>query len=175
MTRSKRASNEWRATGAVCLALALVFVGQADASEYLRGSTTEAVPPQTSFQSRFDMGPRTRYASELLPPGVSPEYSPQVGFVRERQTVQHVVVIVNKSRTVRVERPFAKTIVASPDIADVLPMSNQTIYIQGKKIGTTNVSIFDENARMIEVLDLEVTCSRKFGRQPAARVFVCPR
>jgi pilus assembly protein CpaC len=77
----------------------------------------------------------------------------------ETHDVHHVrplFLIVHKSRTLSIERPFTKAIIAAPDIADVLPMSNQTLYIQAKKIGTTNVSLFDENARIIEVIDLEV-------------------
>ena len=75
---------------------------------------------------------------------------------RDVQTVQHMVLTVHKSRTLRIERPFVKAIVAAPDIADVLPISNQTIYIQAKKIGTTNISLFDDNARIVGIIDLEV-------------------
>src|SRR5476649_372549 len=49
--------------------------------------------------------------------------------------VRHIVLTVHKSRTLQIEKPFAKALVAAPEIADVLPMSNQTIYIQAKKIG----------------------------------------
>src|SRR5437764_485147 len=67
---------------------------------------------------------------------------PPSDFVREAGNIRHVLVTVNKSRTVRIERPFIKVVVGSTDIADVLPASNQTLYIQGKKVGTTNVSVF---------------------------------
>jgi Flp pilus assembly protein, secretin CpaC len=50
----------------------------------------------------------------------------------------------NKSRTLRLEKPFASAVVGSPDIVDALPMSDRTLYIQGKKVGTTNVSVFDQ-------------------------------
>ena len=62
-----------------------------------------------------------------------------------------------KSRTLRLEKPFAQAVVGAPDIADVLPMSDRVIYIQGKKIGTTNVSVFDQDKNLISVIDLEVT------------------
>ena len=35
-------------------------------------------------------------------------------------------------------------------------MSDRTLYIQGKKIGTTNVSVFDPDNKLIGVLDVEV-------------------
>ena len=81
---------------------------------------------------------------------------PQAGFVKAADAVRRVVVTVNKSRTFQVEKPFTKAIVGSPDIVDVLPMSNQTLYLQGKKLGATNVSIFDADARLIGILDVEV-------------------
>ena len=45
----------------------------------------------------------------------------------------------------------------SANIADAMPLTDRTLYIQGKGVGTTNVSIYDESMRLIEVLDLEVT------------------
>jgi pilus assembly protein CpaC len=71
--------------------------------------------------------------------------------------VRHIVVTVNKSRTLRLERPFASAVVGSSDIVDALPMSDRTLYIQGKKVGTTNVSVFDQSMQLIGVIDVEVT------------------
>src|SRR5262245_6173924 len=71
--------------------------------------------------------------------------------------VRHIVVTVNKSRTLRIERPFASAVVGSPDIVDALPMSDRTLYIQGKKVGTTNVSVFAQDMKLIGVVDVEVT------------------
>lgn len=80
----------------------------------------------------------------------------EVDFIGDGQTVRRLVVTINKSRTIRTNGPFARAVVAAPEFADVLPTSNQTIYIQAKKIGVTNLSIFDEKGQMIEVIDLEV-------------------
>jgi pilus assembly protein CpaC len=68
-----------------------------------------------------------------------------------------IEVTLFKSRTIRVDRPYSSAVVGSTDIADVLPMTDQTLYIQGKKIGTTNISIFDQSMRLVMVYDLEVT------------------
>jgi pilus assembly protein CpaC len=70
--------------------------------------------------------------------------------------VRHVVVTLFKSQTFKLDRSFATAVVGSPEIADVLPMTDSSIYIQGKKVGTTNVSVFDAKSRVIGVLDLEV-------------------
>lgn len=76
--------------------------------------------------------------------------------IHDIPSVRPLFLTVHKSRTLRIERPFAKAIVAAPDIADALPMSNQTIYIQAKKIGTTNVSLFDADGKIAAIIDLEV-------------------
>ena len=78
-------------------------------------------------------------------------------FVTEGPAPKRITVTVNKSRTINVGKPFARAMVGSVDYADVVPLSDRAIYIQGKKPGTTNVSLFDSDARLIGVLDLQVT------------------
>jgi len=70
--------------------------------------------------------------------------------------VRHIAVTLNKSRTLRFDRPFASAVVGAPDIMDALPMSDRVLYIQGKKVGTPNVSVFDQSMKLIGVLDVEV-------------------
>jgi pilus assembly protein CpaC len=70
--------------------------------------------------------------------------------------VRHIVVTLNKSRTLRFDKPFASAVVGAPDIVDALPMSDRVLYIQGKKVGTTNISVFDQSMNLIGVLDVEV-------------------
>ena len=77
-------------------------------------------------------------------------------FVSDDVPVTRVSVTVNKSRTFQVARPFTRAIVGQADLADVLPLSDRSIYIQGKKVGTTNVSLLDADARLIGVLDLDI-------------------
>src|SRR6266480_2040928 len=55
--------------------------------------------------------------------------------------VRHIVVTLNKSRTLRFDKPFASAVVGAPDIMDALPMSDRVLYIQGKKVRTTNGQI----------------------------------
>ena len=71
--------------------------------------------------------------------------------------VQHMVVTLYKSRTLKLPQPFASVVVGSPDLVDALPMSDNRLYIQGKKIGTTNVSVFNQSMQLAGVIDVEVT------------------
>ena len=79
----------------------------------------------------------------------------------EEIATQRLVVVLYKSRTIRIDRPFATAVVGSSDIADVLPMTDRGLYIQGKKIGTTNVSVFDSDQKLVCVIDLEVTLDNR--------------
>lgn len=77
-------------------------------------------------------------------------------FVSDVTDVQRVKVIVNKSRTFRVDTAFSTIVAGSPDIADVKSLSDHLIYIQGKQTGTTNVILFDSSMKQIGILDVEV-------------------
>jgi pilus assembly protein CpaC len=72
------------------------------------------------------------------------------------EDVQLVVIPLNKSKTLDMGAPFASAVVGNPFIADAMPMTDRKLYIQGKNFGTTNVSIFDENMKLVRVIDIEV-------------------
>src|SRR6516164_1264345 len=99
-----------------------------------------------------------RVAWALLGVGPGPlphaQAQPQI---EESGAVRHIVVTVNKSRTLRFDNAFASAVVGAPDIVDALPMSDRVLYIQGKKVGTTNVSVFAQDMKLIGVIDVEVT------------------
>jgi pilus assembly protein CpaC len=76
---------------------------------------------------------------------------------QQAATVRHVVVAVNKSCIIHLDRQFATVTLGSPDIADVKPITNSDIYIQAKKLGTTNITVFDHAMHLVEIFDLEVT------------------
>lgn len=66
-------------------------------------------------------------------------------------------VPLNKSRVLRVSRPFAELRVGNPDVADVLPLTTQNVYILGKKPGSTSLSILAPDRNPIAVIDLMVS------------------
>jgi pilus assembly protein CpaC len=68
-----------------------------------------------------------------------------------------VKVTINKSETVRVDFPFSEALVGNPEIGDVVPLTNRSIYILGKKIGVTRLSLLDERKQMLGIVDVEVT------------------
>jgi pilus assembly protein CpaC len=91
-----------------------------------------------------------------VPANAENKWSTQATVEELGADVRHITVTRGKSRTFEVASAFASAVVGSPEIADVLPMSDRIIYVQGKKVGTTNVSVFDKNKRIIAILDVEV-------------------
>ncbi len=78
-------------------------------------------------------------------------------ITRGGSSIRQLQVVRNKSRTFELQTAFATAVVGSPEIADVLPMSDRILYIQGKKPGTTNISVFDADKKLIGIVDVEVT------------------
>jgi pilus assembly protein CpaC len=68
-----------------------------------------------------------------------------------------VVIPVNKSQIIEVDVAFSRVVVGNPGIADVLPLSDRTLYILGKQIGLTNLSIYAGNNQPLAVVDLSVS------------------
>ncbi|ADP72587.1 type II and III secretion system protein [Rhodomicrobium vannielii ATCC 17100] len=68
-----------------------------------------------------------------------------------------VRVVLNRSENVKVEYPFTEALVTNSDIADVVPLTNASINILGKKIGNTRLSLLDQDKRVIGIVDIEVS------------------
>jgi len=67
-----------------------------------------------------------------------------------------VVVPINKSQVIRSDRPYAKALIGSPEVADVLPLTDSSLYILGKKMGTTSLTLYDRSNMLIAVVDVVV-------------------
>src|SRR5690349_4080858 len=68
-----------------------------------------------------------------------------------------VTVVMGKSLDVRTESNFVDVTVGDPEVADVNPLTDHTLSILGKKIGTTRVSVYAEGKKLIGIFDVEVT------------------
>ncbi|WP_369805438.1 type II and III secretion system protein family protein [Sphingobium sp. EM0848] len=65
-------------------------------------------------------------------------------------------VPLNKSQVVTADRPIAKAMVGNEDVADIMPITNRSIYVLGKKMGTTSLTLYDSAGRVISVIDVSV-------------------
>jgi pilus assembly protein CpaC len=65
-------------------------------------------------------------------------------------------VPVNKSQVVTADRPILKAMIGNAEVADVLPISDRSVYVLGKQFGTTSLTLYDRNNRVIAVMDVAV-------------------
>jgi pilus assembly protein CpaC len=66
-------------------------------------------------------------------------------------------VTIGKSQDVRTETSFVDVMVGDPEVADVNPLTDHTLSILAKKIGTTRVSVYSEGKKLIGIFDVEVS------------------
>ena len=96
-------------------------------------------------------------AASVKPPVkemASPQSVYQVQPLSERIDVK---VVLHKSETIRIDKPFAEALVGNADVADVVPLSDRSIYIVGRKIGVTRLALLDPQKQLLGVVDVEVT------------------
>jgi pilus assembly protein CpaC len=67
-----------------------------------------------------------------------------------------LAVPLNKSQVLRSDRPYAKALIGNSEVADVLPLTNRSLYVLGKKLGTTSLTLYDGNRNLIAVVDVVV-------------------
>lgn len=67
-----------------------------------------------------------------------------------------MVIPLDKSQVLRVDQPFSGLSVGNPAVADVVALSNRSIYVLGKSLGATNLTIYGPNRRILSVVDLTV-------------------
>ena len=83
--------------------------------------------------------------------------SPRAIRISNDSMVGNTTVVKGKSETFRISVPFTEIVVADPETADVNPLTDRTLYVLGRTLGTTNVTLFDERKRLVAVIDIEVT------------------
>ncbi|HEX4041981.1 MAG TPA: type II and III secretion system protein family protein [Xanthobacteraceae bacterium] len=66
-------------------------------------------------------------------------------------------VTVGKTEDVRTDQNFTDITVGDPDIADVSPLTDHSLSILGKKIGTTRVTVYDPDHKAVGIFDIEVS------------------
>lgn len=72
----------------------------------------------------------------------------------EKQVVE---VAKNQSEIINVNQPVEKISVGNPDVADILILRSRQLYVVGKKLGSTNVTLWDNRNRVIHSVSIEVT------------------
>src|ERR1044072_3174168 len=81
-----------------------------------------------------------------------------------------VKVSIGKSEGVRTAESFSEVIVSDPDVADAIPLTDRSLSVLGKKIGTARVSVYGEGKKLVGVFDIEVSYdTTRLGSELAQR------
>ena len=99
----------------------------------------------------FLLGAALAVSSALTPAAFAQNYNSDAGLLAGQLDVP-----LNKSQVVTVDRPFSKAMVGNDEIADIVPVTNRSLYVLGKKMGTTSLTIYDNNNNVISVIDVAV-------------------
>jgi len=104
------------------------------------------------------LGVAAALAAGALLAAPTPAWAQEAGIVALSDDVHagELQVPVNKSQVLKSDRPYAKALIGNPDIADVLPLTSQSLYVLGKKAGTTSLTLYDKGNRLIAVVDVVV-------------------
>jgi pilus assembly protein CpaC len=97
-------------------------------------------------------------AALVLPPSaIRPAQAQRLISISAAKRTTSVMIAVGKTEDIRVDAPFTDITVGDPEVADVTPLTDHSLSILGKKIGTTRVSIYGEGKRLVGLFDVEVS------------------
>lgn len=80
----------------------------------------------------------------------------QEKFVNLGGAVQQVVLPPNDTMTITTGKPFGDLVIGSAELIDVVPLSDKSLFIRGKKTGATNISVYDDDKKLLGVIDIRV-------------------
>jgi pilus assembly protein CpaC len=92
----------------------------------------------------------------LLPAAVAPAQA-RVFEVDASSRSAAITIPIGKSENVHTDGAFSDVVVADPETADVVPLTDHSVSILGKKIGATRVSLYSEGKRLVGLVDVEVS------------------
>ncbi|MCA1448798.1 type II and III secretion system protein family protein [Ensifer sp. IC3342] len=93
----------------------------------------------------------------LLGPGSAGQADAQEKFINLGGSVQQVTLPPNDTMTIRTAKPFGDLVIGSAELIDVVPLSDRSLFIRGKQIGATNISVYDDDKNLLGVIDIRVT------------------
>jgi pilus assembly protein CpaC len=99
----------------------------------------------------------TTAAAPVLPHAVGQAQAQRLLQISAAKRTTLLTVAVGKTEDVRIDAPFAEVTVGDPEVADVTPLTDRTLSVLGKKIGTTRVAVYGEGRKPVGIFDVEVS------------------
>jgi pilus assembly protein CpaC len=96
-------------------------------------------------------------AALLLPGAVGEAQAQRVLSVSGAKRSISIGIAIGKTEDIRIDAPFTEVTIGDSEVADVTPLTDRALSILGKKIGTTRVSLYGEDKRLVGIFDIEVS------------------
>jgi Flp pilus assembly secretin CpaC len=122
----------------------------------LRTALRWAVVAAGSMLYMASAAAKTAAVDEIIVTPPTNSADPAVPFITEDSApTSHLNLLVNKGVSLTTKSPFKRVYVGQPDIADANALGQNRLLITGKKPGTTQVIVWDDNEKA-QVLDVLV-------------------
>lgn len=69
----------------------------------------------------------------------------------------NVEIAEGKSKVLQFDKVIGHSLVSNPAIANIIPMTDKSLYVLGKQNGTTSLTLFDKQQKLLGVFDLNVS------------------
>lgn len=70
--------------------------------------------------------------------------------------IEPIIMKPGFTMTVRTDRPFSDIVIGNSSVADVFPLTDNSVYVQANNTGATNVTFFGPNKELLGVMILNV-------------------
>lgn len=87
----------------------------------------------------------------------NPSLNEKISFGQYGNPVSGSVNLVSgKSTVLQFDKIIGHTLIADPEIADIVPMTDRQVYVLAKSRGTTSMTLFDKSNNLLGVFDIAV-------------------
>jgi len=89
-----------------------------------------------------------------VPERIFAEISPMESPVYNTEKLN---LVAGKSKVIETSVPITRASIADPEVADTVVLSPKQLYVVGKKVGATNLTLWDEKGRVLTIYNMEIT------------------
>src|ERR1700722_7911881 len=102
------------------------------------------------------MSGQLKLAALMLCLGLAAPAFAQIGDASSPNTAE-ITLPVGKSQVIELPAPYTDVMVADPKIADVMPLSTHSVYVVGKSMGSTALTIYGRGKQLIASANVVVS------------------
>lgn len=68
-----------------------------------------------------------------------------------------ISIAQSQSQVLQFDTDIGHSLIANPEVADIIPMTDHSLYVLGKEKGTTTLTLFDVNKKLLGVFSVNIT------------------